>query len=77
MKKILLLGITLLSFLGYAQTIALQSFATGFNSPVEIAHAGDSRLFVVQKGGLIRILNSNGTINATPFLNLSSFCHPM
>jgi glucose/arabinose dehydrogenase len=72
MKKILLLGITLLSFLGYAQTIALQSFATGFNSPVEIAHAGDSRLFVVQKGGLIRILNSNGTINATPFLNLSS-----
>jgi len=42
------------------------------DSPVEITNAGDSRLFVVQKGGLIRILNANGTINATPFLNLSS-----
>jgi glucose/arabinose dehydrogenase len=30
-------------------------------------------LFVVQKGGLIRILNSDGTVNATPFLNLSAF----
>ncbi|GAA4046593.1 PQQ-dependent sugar dehydrogenase [Flavobacterium chungnamense] len=72
MKKILLLGIIVLSFLGHSQTIALQSFATGFNSLVEIANAGDSRLFVVQQGGLIRILNSNGTVNATPFLNLST-----
>ena len=55
-----------------AQTIALQSFATGFSSPVEIAHpANDTRLFVVQKAGLIRILNSNGTINATPFLTVT------
>lgn len=72
MKKILLLGIIALSFFGHSQTIALQSFATSFNSPVEIANAGDSRLFVVQQGGLIRILNSNGTVNATPFLNLST-----
>ena len=72
MKKILLYISFLLSLFGKAQNIALQSFATGFNSPVEITNAGDSRLFVVQKGGLIRILNSNGTINTTPFLNLSS-----
>ena len=72
MKKILLLGIILLSFFGQAQTISLQSFATGFSEPVEITNAGDSRLFVVQKTGLIRILNSNGSINTTPFLNLSS-----
>ena len=72
MKKILLLGIIVLSFFGHSQTIGLQSFATGFNSPVEIANAGDSRLFVVQQGGLIRILNSNGTVNSTPFLNLST-----
>lgn len=57
---------------GYCQTIALQTFATGFDGPVEITNAGDSRLFVVEKGGLIRILNSNGTINSTPFLNLST-----
>ena len=72
MKTIPLYLVLLVSFLGYSQTITLQSFATGFESPVEITNAGDTRLFVVQKTGLIRILNANGTINATPFLNLSS-----
>ena len=72
MKTIPLYLVLLMSFLGYSQTITLQSFATGFDSPVEITNAGDSRLFVVQKTGLIRILNANGTVNATPFLNLSS-----
>lgn len=72
MKTILLFSLMMMSFFGQSQTITLQSFATGFDSPVEITNAGDSRLFVVQKGGLIRILNSNGTVNTTPFLNLSS-----
>ncbi len=53
-------------------TIALQSFATGFASPVDIENCGDSRLFIVEQDGLIRILNSNGTINPTPFLNITS-----
>ena len=56
----------------WCQTISLQSFATGFSSPVEITHAGDTRLFVVEQTGRIKILNSNGTVNATPFLNLST-----
>jgi glucose/arabinose dehydrogenase len=73
MKKTLLYYLLMLSFLGQSQTISLQSIATGFASPVEITNAGDSRLFVVQKGGLIRILNADGTVNATPFLNLSAF----
>lgn len=51
--------------------IALQNFASGFSSPLEITHCGDSRLFVVEQDGLIRILNANGTINATPFLNVT------
>lgn len=72
MKTILLFFFILMSFFGQSQTIALQSFGTGFSSPVEITNAGDSRLFIVQKGGLIRILNANGTVNSTPFLNLSS-----
>ncbi|MFZ4679198.1 MAG: PQQ-dependent sugar dehydrogenase [Flavobacterium sp.] len=72
MKKIILFINLLFFTLSSAQIIALQSFATGFSSPVDIAHpANDSRLFVVQKGGLIRILNSNGTVNATPFLTVS------
>lgn len=72
MKTLLLFFFILMSFFGHSQTIALQSFGTGFSSPVEITNAGDSRLFVVQKGGLIRILNANGTVNSTPFLNLST-----
>ena len=72
MKTLLSFGLLIVSFFGQAQTIALQSFATGFSEPLEIAHAGDSRLFVVQKGGLIRIVNANGSVNATPFLNISS-----
>ena len=56
----------------WSQTLSLQSFATGFTDPVEIAHAGDSRLFVVEQTGRIKILNTNGSVNATPFLNIST-----
>jgi len=56
----------------FSQTVAIQSFVTGLTTPVEIGNAGDSRLFVVEKGGRIKIVNSNGTVNATPFLNISS-----
>jgi glucose/arabinose dehydrogenase len=70
-KLLFLLGLCALSI--SAQTINLQSFATGFSSPVEITCApNDARLFVVQQSGLIRILNPNGTINTTPFLTLTS-----
>ena len=72
MKKIILLFICFLFSKSFAQTIGLQSFATGFTSPVEIIHPpNDARLFIVQKGGLIRIVNPNGTINATPFLTVT------
>jgi glucose/arabinose dehydrogenase len=72
MKKILLLLTCLFAHVSYCQTIALNSFATGFTKPVDITHAGDSRLFVVEQTGRIKILNSNGTTNTTPFLNLSA-----
>lgn len=73
MKTKLLFLLGLCCFGISAQTINLQSFATGFSSPVEITCApNDARLFVVQQSGLIRILNPNGTINTTPFLTLTS-----
>ncbi len=62
-----------LSGLASSQTIGLTSFATGFSSPIEITHpVGDARLFVVQKGGSIKILNLDGTVNPTNFLTLPS-----
>lgn len=33
----------------------------GFNSPVDIANAGDTRLFIVERTGYIRILKTDGT----------------
>ena len=73
MKRFLFTLITFQSLLSISQTIALQSFATGFSSPLEITHpVNDSRLFVVQKGGLIKIVNPNGVVNTTPFLNIAS-----
>lgn len=54
-----------------SQTISLEVFASDFSSPVDMKHAGDDRLFVVEQGGSIKILNADGTTNSTPFLNIS------
>ena len=56
----------------HAVDIALNQFATGLTLPVTIANAGDSRLFVVEKGGTIRIVQSNGTVLGTAFLDISA-----
>ena len=72
MKKILPFLIVLCTIPTIAQNINLETFASGFSSPVAITNAGDTRLFVVQRSGAIRILNANGTINTTNFLNLST-----
>lgn len=75
MKKHLLLSVTLLSvFLLKAQLpqLNLVLVKQGFDSPVDIKHCGDDRLFIVQQDGLIRIMSKDGTINATPFLNIDA-----
>jgi glucose/arabinose dehydrogenase len=73
MKHLLLLIASLFSIGSYAQSIGVTLFKSGFTSPVEIVHPpNDARLFVVQQGGAIRILNPNATINATPFLTIPS-----
>ncbi|WBV52776.1 PQQ-dependent sugar dehydrogenase [Chryseobacterium gambrini] len=72
MKKLLFCAGIFSSLLFNAQSITLEEFATGFTAPVEIAHANDSRMFVVQQNGIIKILQSNGTVNSTNFLNISS-----
>ena len=65
----------LLTFLffaqSYAQEVTIELFKDGFNSPVNLQHAGDDRLFVVEQNGIIKILNPDGTVNSTPFLDIS------
>lgn len=70
-KKITIYLLFVMSILN-AQIIGLTNFASGFSSPVAITNAGDSRLFVVERGGIIKVLNSNGSANTTPFLDISS-----
>lgn len=54
--------------------LAYQPVITGLTEPIEVATApGDAsgRVFIVQKGGLIRIWNGS-TVLATPFLDISA-----
>jgi len=60
----------------HAVDITLTPFASGLTLPVTIANAGDSRLFVVEKGGTIRVVQSDGTVLGTPFLDISSLVSP-
>lgn len=72
MKKSLLFFICALAIQFQAQIISLEEIATASN-PTEIitSPTNDSRLFVVQQSGTIRILNPNGTFESTNFLNIS------
>lgn len=55
-----------------ALDVVLTPFAGGFDRPVVVTHAGDSRLFVVEKTGYIRVVQSDGTVLPTPFLDVHS-----
>jgi len=58
----------------FAQIIEVEQFNTGgtFTQPVDLQNAGDDRLFVVEKAGVIKIMNADGSIVATPFLDINS-----
>jgi glucose/arabinose dehydrogenase len=53
--------------------ISLVLTASGFSRPVGITHAGDGsgRLFIVEQGGLVKIIR-NGVTQTVPFLDVSS-----
>lgn len=56
----------------FAQDVSLQSFATGFSRPVDIKHANDSRLFIVEQDGVIKIVSAGGITNPTAFLDIDA-----
>lgn len=53
-------------------TLQANLFSSNFNAPVDITNSGDSRMFVVERGGKIFILDSNGTKLTVPFLDIDS-----
>ncbi len=72
MNRLLLLLWCLSSF-GLDAQIALEFevFASGFDKPLELVHAGDERLFVVEQAGRIHILWPDGTVAGEPFLDIT------
>ena len=72
MKNILLLISAFFCLNAFSQTIELEDFADGFSSPLGLKNAGDERLFVVEQGGVIKIVDVNGVVNSTPFLDIQS-----
>ena len=72
MKNTLLLICAFFCLNTFSQTIELEDFADGFSSPLALKNAGDERLFVVEQAGVIKIVDLNGTVNTTPFLDIQS-----
>lgn len=56
-----------------ANEINVEPFITGLltDTVTDIKHAGDSRLFIVEREGRIRIAQTNGSVLPTPFLDIS------
>ncbi len=53
-------------------------FLAGLNFPVSLSFASDGRIFFTEKDtGNIRIIESNGTLLATPFATVPSLFHDM
>jgi glucose/arabinose dehydrogenase len=59
-----------ISFQSYSQILSLEVYTTGFTSPVDISHAGDERLFVVEKRGRIKIIDGDGNLMPNLFLDI-------
>jgi glucose/arabinose dehydrogenase len=72
LKKYLLFVLLAAPWLLPAQTkIQLVDFVGGITRPVDITHCGDSRLFVVEKAGTIRIVDTLGNKFPNAFLNIT------
>lgn len=69
MKKFLPL-VLLSFFINHAQTLDIVPHANWMEYVVDIASAGDSRLFAVSKFGNIRVINGDGSVTGVPFLTL-------
>lgn len=73
MKKIIYLILLIFSCqFGNTQMINLEQYVTGLSAPTDIAHAGDERLFVVERRGKVRIIDKDGVLLSTPFIDIDN-----
>ena len=52
--------------------VTLTQVASGFDRPIGIENCGDNRLFVVEQDGVIKLMDLDGNVEATPFLDITS-----
>jgi glucose/arabinose dehydrogenase len=76
MKRTLLLALLAAPVALSAQVLnkpklAVRNWATGFDEPVKITNCGDSRMFVLERAGYIRIISDSMTVVDRPFLDIS------
>ncbi|MBK8392357.1 MAG: PQQ-dependent sugar dehydrogenase [Saprospiraceae bacterium] len=78
LKNLLPIFFFCLSIQAFGQTLGQQVYKSGFTNPVDLTNANDGsgRLFIVEQGGRIKILDKNKNILATPFLNISHKINP-
>src|SRR4051812_49754162 len=69
MSRTISLILILFAVTAAAQDVTLQPIATGLSQPVALTHAGDTRLFITEQTGTIRIYDALG-LRTTPFLDL-------
>ena len=71
-NKLILITICIAIFSNtYSQfTIELNSHATGLNLPVDITHNGSGHLFVVEKPGVIKVIDPDGNVLPQVFLDI-------
>ena len=73
MKNILFFVFQLFTCIICAQLdVTIDNFGSGFDNPVGIKNAGDTRMFIVEKSGYIQILNASGNTNSSPFLDIDN-----
>lgn len=51
--------------------VRLHTWATGLSQPVNICSAGDTRLFIAEKGGTVRIITDSMVVLPRPFLDIT------
>lgn len=55
---------------GISPTLSVSLIADGFDQPTDIANAGDDRLFIVERDGIIHIIDGEQNVLPTPFLDI-------
>lgn len=70
MRSLIFFSLLIVNSFAFAQSINLEPYGSGFSSPIGIYNAGDARLFIVERSGRIDIIDANGAVLSTPFLDI-------